>query len=333
MQPLIGNKPRIEFIDLAKGLCILLVVMVHCDVYENTAPLSRLRMPLYFVLSGLFFKTYGSIKNLVLKKTNKLLIPMLTFYLLGEIVYRLAVYIKPELFLVTDRSVFDLFTTGYIFNQPIWFLLALFWCNLLFFLISTMCKSEMGRILMIALMGTIGYQLGMREIRLPLFIDVAMTSLPLFCVGYYLKQTPLLYPNRYDRYNWCFALFFGFIATIGVFVPSCGLNMFYQNRLSGGLLTYVFSVTSVLCILYICKIIKRIPGISYVGRYSVIILVLHAIIRRPVEAAFWYCLGRDSEYTAWGAFIVVMLINIACIPICCRYIPWLVAQKDIIKTA
>lgn len=48
------SKHRIEFIDLAKGICIILVVMVHSDLPFSVPNFQALRMPLYFVLSGLF---------------------------------------------------------------------------------------------------------------------------------------------------------------------------------------------------------------------------------------------------------------------------------------
>lgn len=50
---------RIDFIDLAKGICIILVVIGHCGVSKYIPGYEIVRMPLYFVLSGLFFKNYG----------------------------------------------------------------------------------------------------------------------------------------------------------------------------------------------------------------------------------------------------------------------------------
>lgn len=47
---------RIEFVDLAKGICILLVVLLHVfgDMSGVVIKIMNLfRMPLYFVLSGL----------------------------------------------------------------------------------------------------------------------------------------------------------------------------------------------------------------------------------------------------------------------------------------
>lgn len=53
---------RIEFIDLAKGICISLVVYQHVYMGDPNPKLMEFqdyfRMPLYFILSGLFFKTY-----------------------------------------------------------------------------------------------------------------------------------------------------------------------------------------------------------------------------------------------------------------------------------
>ena len=63
-------KERIEYIDLAKGICILLVVLDHIAGYryfsDGNYPMNDIfeqtRMPLYFILSGLFFKDYGGIR-------------------------------------------------------------------------------------------------------------------------------------------------------------------------------------------------------------------------------------------------------------------------------
>lgn len=48
-----GNKKRIDFVDLAKGCCIILVVIGHCGVSKNIPGYEIVRMPLYFILSGL----------------------------------------------------------------------------------------------------------------------------------------------------------------------------------------------------------------------------------------------------------------------------------------
>ena len=60
-----GARPRYAFVDLAKGFCIMLVVWHHIastwgiESYPLKETVSLFRMPLYFFLSGLFFKEYA----------------------------------------------------------------------------------------------------------------------------------------------------------------------------------------------------------------------------------------------------------------------------------
>lgn len=79
MEPIIIPKKRIEWIDSAKGVCICLVVLHHIlasyGLYSKGVVSSHIyyslqsfRIPLYFVLSGLFFKSYGGILLFIIKK-------------------------------------------------------------------------------------------------------------------------------------------------------------------------------------------------------------------------------------------------------------------------
>ena len=79
------EKQRIEYIDLAKGLCISLVVLYHIHCFETTTEtaLQFFRMPLYYFLSGIFFKEYGGLAIFSIKKVNKLIIPFLFFFLVA----------------------------------------------------------------------------------------------------------------------------------------------------------------------------------------------------------------------------------------------------------
>lgn len=81
-----GNQSRrIDFVDLTKGVCIILVVMAHVggafEQLDTNSMLSCFRMPLYFFISGVFFKSYEGLLGFILRKINKLIIPFLFFYL------------------------------------------------------------------------------------------------------------------------------------------------------------------------------------------------------------------------------------------------------------
>lgn len=91
--------------------------------------LTILRMPLYFLLSGLFFKRYGGFADFFIKKVNKLIIPFLFFHVLSCFVY-------PWLNKTTFEwhTLWDFFWhEGWLPNGPLWFLLCLFWQNIIFY--------------------------------------------------------------------------------------------------------------------------------------------------------------------------------------------------------
>lgn len=63
---------RIEYIDLMKGICIVLIIFIHCGVTSPSERMNEMladfRVPLYFFLSGLFFKEYGGFIDFCIRK-------------------------------------------------------------------------------------------------------------------------------------------------------------------------------------------------------------------------------------------------------------------------
>lgn len=277
------TKKRIEFIDLAKGVCILLVVAGHCGVPIPIPGFNMMRMPLYFILSGLFFKDYGGFLQLLVKKINKILIPFLFFYIVAYIPFYFFNYYKPGLIVSQAQGIFDIFNNRQFFNGPIWFLLALFWCNLIFCTISLNVRNSYAQGLIVMILGFIGTYLGINEIFLPCYVDVSLTALPFFYFGYILRKTPLLYANKYDRYNILFVLVGYAITYIICFIFNDPHISFHYNKIHGNIfLIYIGSATCVIAVLILCKMLKRLPIVSYCGRYSIILLCLHHMIYRPI---------------------------------------------------
>lgn len=320
------EKKRIEFIDLAKGVCILMVVVGH-TIYFRIPGLNSMRMPLYFILSGLFFKDYGGFINLLLKKINKILVPFLFFYLMGYLLFYLFEWLTPGLIKSDARSILDVFTQRQWFNGPIWFLLALFWANLMFCIVSLNIKKEAIRALIVGCIGVFGAALGKTEVFLPCNIDSAMTAIPFFYFGYLLKKTPLLYPNKYDKFNLLWVmLLYAVSVEIEIAFDNPRLG-FHSNFIVGNYFVILcISITSVMAALFLCKIVKGLPFVSYFGRYSIIPLCVHHLIYRPIKLLLAQFNISEGGYVA----ILTILICWACIPLCIKFIPWFTAQKDLI---
>ena len=138
-----NTNKRIDFVDLTKGICIILVVMAHIDgafaKFDESSMISCFRMPLYFFISGIFFKSYEGFAGFLIRKINKLLIPFTFFYITAFLLKYVVWKIAPGVFhLPVQWSEMLVIFHGHDlikFNPPIWFLIALFNCNILFYLI------------------------------------------------------------------------------------------------------------------------------------------------------------------------------------------------------
>lgn len=133
------NNTRNLSLDVAKGLCIILMVIGHLPWDSNFGHnfIESFHMPLFFMVSGFFFKTIDD--SIVIKKSVKrLLVPLLIgtavcilislyFDDFNGIENRLLSLIYPE----GTRSK-DLFCPNMPDAGTFWFLAALFWCRWLF---------------------------------------------------------------------------------------------------------------------------------------------------------------------------------------------------------
>ena len=330
LMAMLEAKKRIEFIDLAKGVCIFLVVLLHMDlpIDEHIPLLRNLRMPLYFILSGLFFKTYGGWKFFFLKKVNKILIPFVFFYLVAYVIFYALQFVAPDMSHSEAKGIFDIFTQRKTFNNPIWFLLCLFWCNLLFCGVSVAIKKEWLRAVAVLCCGAVGVLLDCFDIVVYGCLDNAFSAMPFFYFGYLLKKTDLLYPNKYDKFNILFSAGLFCIASLLIyFVPS---NIdFQENEFLGNILVASFaSIAVVMAVLFMCKIFTHIPVVSYFGRYSIIVLCTHELVRKFAKPVLTK-LGFEGPYVL---ALVVLLVCFGLIPLCVNFLPYVTAQKDVIKT-
>lgn len=328
------EKKRIEFIDLAKGLCIILVVLGHLVPAFNTNLLFVFcfRMPLYFCLSGLFYKDYGGLGSFTIKKINKILLPFVAWYIIGYCIYSLGRVVTGSQ-IEAPYHFNDILYTNDIFNLPIWFLLCLFWSNLLFAIVRTFVKKE--KQLGIAVLGiaAVGWIMSYNEIFNFLYLGSAMSCLPFFYMGYALKRTALLYPSESVKKEFiimvaCFAGAFLF----AFFPEEPPRLIYYTNKVAYGNLAqiYLCALMFVIGILLLCKFIRHIPYVSWLGRYSIIVLVTHLQLSAITGTLLTMTIG--SYMSADVRYVINFLVVVACmslvIPFCKKYLPHITAQKD-----
>lgn len=336
-----SDNKRIAFIDLAKGFCILLVVATHTmGAIPVNILFSSFRIPLYFFLSGLFFKTYGGGYNFLIKKTNKLLIPFLFLYLFTVVGLSLlkSCFGNEEF----DVSVFYGFVLekGYV-NSAIWFLLCLFEVNILFCIISLVCRYKKALMFFCCLLsGIIGY-----NIHSPMYLDTCLVAMPFFFIGYFLRNSSvnILYANKYDRYNSIFIPFLVILFLVLLLpdfvdgkIPHC-LYVWNYYELEVFRL-YTVGLIGIFIILLLSKRMSYVPYISYIGRYSIVILGIHQLVNHLLLGCFiklcaHYSFDIHNIWILIMKFVLCVLISSMFIPVCIKYLPYFFAQKDLIRTS
>lgn len=128
---------RVEYIDIAKGIGILLVALAHADVSLFSPYLHRLiyafHMPLFFFLSGYFFNPSIPFWVLLKKRFNSVLKPYLVTIALIYIVS--LSFTNMRFATVFSRIAKSLYATGYYIDWvQLWFLPSLFVTSLFAFL-------------------------------------------------------------------------------------------------------------------------------------------------------------------------------------------------------
>ena len=73
-------RERIAYIDFMKCLCIMLIVMYHInhDFFDALYPglnnaLQAFRLPMYYCISGIFFKLYAGYGEFTRRQVNNIL--------------------------------------------------------------------------------------------------------------------------------------------------------------------------------------------------------------------------------------------------------------------
>ena len=324
------NTNRIDYIDLAKGFCILLVIFHHVALYYQYRysfwiPLRSFRMPLYYILSGIFFRQYSGFIDFIKRKTNKLVIPFTFFYLLLSV--PLTILIKHKTFL---DALLNFVYDNQFKNGSVWFLLSLFEVNIIFYLILTISNHLPNKGVILAalsiLCGLTGLYFSYIQFNCYFFIDTSLTAIPFFYFGYLLGwggQKAL----RQD-FRWWQDISIVLLSVLFVLFFSRDLNFglnYYSNYCS----VYPCGILGTIAVLIISRRIGRLPLVSYIGRYSIIALCTHQVVLRVNGHFLNYVVG-DVYTSVWINFFITVLEMLLVIPVFRRYLPYFTAQKDLI---
>ena len=148
----------ITWVNSAKGIGIILVIFGHLLYSSNLQGLNQIiyafHIPLFFILSG-YVQKCCDIRNHVLQKIHRLLIPFLCHALLWVFIFGFDYNKQSNLILSFLLDCF--YITGEISNNPLWFLVVLFEVHILCLLLNLQSKNSLFQVLLCFVFFSLGF--------------------------------------------------------------------------------------------------------------------------------------------------------------------------------
>lgn len=168
-------KHRDNFIDVAKGIGIMLIVSIHTEVFGVMGyPLSFIAVPVFFLMSGFYDRSERGLGQWFPKSLRTLILPAVIWILIATAYIKLLGYVKDRSWGENPFSLYSM--TGD--NGPAWFLFALLYTKVLTW---GLIKLKIPKFVLWGGSLLIGYA-GM-NINMPLLFDEGCAALPLYVTG------------------------------------------------------------------------------------------------------------------------------------------------------
>lgn len=284
-------------------------------------------MGVFFVISGIFFKTDGqTFKDVLRKGFIQLIIPYLAFSIIGLASCWVSPYLHPELYHGLDSipkilkaAFLGIFVGQDYYNGfsflpigALWFLLALFWSRILMYmwvsagnrLLKTLVRIGIATIIVAIIVWH----------PLILSLDGMAVSFPFFMAGYYGKDF--------------FKSLAGWkvqIRIIAIIVFAAILCLIMDSRVTFGCgriegnipLAYIRSMSGVMVVLIASTFIHKIPGIStamsFLGASTLTVLGFHTQMIIPSKVIYVMGFGGDPGDVHLVYALIVTLLIVCCL--------------------
>ena len=277
---------RIEFIDFYRGIGIILMIMGHIGYGEIFGKfIHAFHMPMFFIISGYFFKNVNTYKPLefklfIKKKAKQLIIPYVFFGIIHLVIYAIINYENKNSILNRLYSFLFINTDGLPIAGALWFLTSLFFAEIIYYFISTI-KNKKLKLYTVLSISTLGIIIPF-FIRLPYGIDVSFVAIGLMYIGELIKE----HKDKILNMNLKCTTLIGIIETALIFLNGyINLRMgkysivplFYFNATISSIL--LLNLSKIICNLNIkYSILKKIKElILNIGLHSITYLILNQI--------------------------------------------------------
>lgn len=316
-----NKKERLTYLDVAKGIGILLIVIGHVYAYNKQIVdrffviwLYSFHMPLFFIISGMLIahKNEDNILKFVAKRIKGILIPYAFFSIFSILVFAFVDDFNRSLILRNiKRTIFGLGI------DVLWFLPTLFFSEIIFITIKKIIKNKYLVIICSAAIYAVGNILTKYNGILVLFIGRICIATGFIMMGNY----SLNFIRKKNMPIGCII----FISIIQIILSKLNGMVDLNNLVLNNRFLYLInSLIGTYIILETSKLIKQ-EELVYWGKNTLIVMATHLNIISLINKLFgieYY--GYISGLILFvillgGEKIIIYLIN--------KYIPWIIGKR------
>lgn len=276
-----GKGKRLEWIDIAKGIGILAMLVGH-NIESIESFVYSFHMPLFFILAGYTIKPLekGELKKATYKDFQRLIIPCIItrFMVLVYDCVHFGEGILHELYIFAGSLLWG-GHNGSFFGRElpnvgrIWFLLALFWAKMIYRVLLDKIDDKK-RMAFLTLLAFGSMYIGVNEIRLPQSMDLVFVSLLFMEIGRLIKNNRVCRRINNAMLLVIFAIWTFLACNQGIWI-----NM-NSRKYPGYGLCLLVAVLGSICIFKFSESIEGLviakPLILF-GRYSMVLVVLQTL--------------------------------------------------------
>lgn len=268
---------RVEWIDMAKGYGIILMLLGHLHVNELMVWIYSFHMPLFFFVSGYLFNIKSSFLGFSAGKVKRMVIPYLFLYI-------------PML--LADLSLEGALSTGQVLehlwlnllqqrHSALWFLGCLIILHFLYYPIVRYVTNRIAGAIISLLLGLVGVMLWRHGISgLYWNFDVAMVAAPFFYGGYLLQgRINEVRIRKMTTAPWALALLMLLAASVLAAELNCRYFLGREVDLFESLFReeWLSYTAAFIGISFIVLLAARwsVPFIRYIGKHSLLFYAWH----------------------------------------------------------
>lgn len=308
---------RYQFIDILKGIAILLIVYGHIIpgfIVIFTNYVATFNIPLFFFVSGILFnekKYQGQFDFFLKTRIQGLMIPFL---------YLSLIVLCGYYFLEIDRCKFAIHVLLYGWGgYALWFVPVLFLVELFYYPLSYI-KTKMRCIclLMIVMLSFISCKM---------YGYIPYNILLVFCGIYFYGLGNLCRPllnivSYIKNYQLVLIFFIGLIVSLAYYPTSTVLPEWFINKIPS-IIFYVTPLAAIIMLTAVSILIEKWTNkyinvfLATCGKQSLIILAFHQII----------CLLLQQNLSSKLAILLMILILMLLVILIPRYTPWLLGKN------